>query len=153
MLKRKIEDSLTLWKDSTGHKPLVIMGIRQCGKTFIAQHFAKTNYKTVVYINFIKQPERITAFLGAKDVNTILLNLSAQIPGVTFTPGETCFIFDEIQECPEAHTSLKFFKEDRRFDVIATGSLLGVQGYGDELKKRHRRLSKTKDPEIGRAHV
>ena len=50
MLKRKIEDSLTLWKDSTGHKPLVIMGIRQCGKTFIAQHFAKTNYKTVVYI-------------------------------------------------------------------------------------------------------
>ena len=59
MLKRKIEDSLTLWKDSAGHKPLVIMGIRQCGKTFIAQHFAKTNYKTVVYINFIKQPERI----------------------------------------------------------------------------------------------
>ena len=111
MLKRKIEDSLTLWKDSTGHKPLVIMGI---------QHFAKTNYKTVVYINFIKQPERITAFLGAKDVDTILLNLSAQIPGVTFTPGETCFIFDEIQECPEARTSLKFFKEDGRFDVIAT---------------------------------
>jgi predicted AAA+ superfamily ATPase len=153
MLKRKIEDSLTLWKDSTGHKPLVIMGIRQCGKTFIAQHFAKTNYKTVVYINFIKQPERITAFLGAKDVNTILLNLSAQIPGVTFTPGETCFIFDEIQECPEARTSLKFFKEDGRFDVIATGSLLGVQGYGDELKKRHRRLSKTKDPGINSVPV
>ena len=145
MLKRKIEDSLTLWKDSTGHKPLVIMGIRQCGKTFIAQHFAETNYKTVVYINFIKQPERITAFLGAKDVNTIILNLSAQISGVTFTPRETCFIFDEIQECPEARTSLKFFKEDGRFDVIATGSLLGVQGYGDELKKQHRRLSKTKD--------
>ena len=146
MLKRKIEDYLTLWKDSTEHKPLVIMGIRQCGKTFIAQYFAETNYKTVVYINFIKQPERITAFLGAKDVNTILLNLSAQISGVTFTPGETCFIFDEIQECPEARTSLKFFKEDGRFDVIATGSLLGVQGYGDELKKQHRRLSKTKDP-------
>ena len=145
MLKRKIEDSLIQWKDSAGHKPLVIMGIRQCGKTFIAQHFAETNYKTVVYINFIKQPERITAFLGAKDVNTILLNLSAQISGVTFTPRETCFIFDEIQECPEARTSLKFFKEDGRFDVIATGSLLGVQGYGDELKKQHRRLSKTKD--------
>ena len=145
MLKRKIQDSLIQWKDSAGHKPLVIMGIRQCGKTFIAQHFAETNYKTVVYINFIKQPERITAFLGAKDVNTILLNLSAQISGVTFTPRETCFIFDEIQECPEARTSLKFFKEDGRFDVIATGSLLGVQGYGDELKKQHRRLSKTKD--------
>ena len=153
MLKRKIEDSLTLWKDSAGHKPLVIMGIRQCGKTFIAQHFAETNYKTVVYINFIKQPERITAFLGAKDVDTILLNLSAQISGVTFTPGETCFIFDEIQECPEARTSLKFFKEDRRFDVIATGSLLGVQGYGDELKKQHRRLSKTKDSGINSVPV
>ena len=153
MLKRKIEDSLIRWKDSTGHKPLVIMGIRQCGKTFIAQHFAKTNYKTVVYINFIKQPEHITAFLGAKDVNTILLNLSAQIPGVTFTPGETCFIFDEIQECPEARTSLKFFREDGRFDVIATGSLLGVQGYGDELKKQHRRLSKTKDSGINSVPV
>ena len=153
MLKRKIEDTLIQWKNAAGHKPLVIMGIRQCGKTFIAQHFAESNYKTVVYINFIKQPERITAFLGAKDVNTILLNLSAQIPGVSFTPGETCFIFDEIQECPEARTSLKFFREDGHFDVIATGSLLGVQGYGDELKKQHRRLSKTKEAGINSVPV
>ena len=130
MLKRKIEDTLTQWKNTPNHKPLVIMGIRQCGKTFIAQHFAKANYKTVVYINFIKQPERISAFVGSKAVDDILLSLSAQIAGVTFTPGKTCFIFDEIQECPEARTSLKFFKEDGRFDVIATGSLLGVQGYG-----------------------
>ena len=130
MLKRKIEDTLTQWKNTPNHKPLVIMGIRQCGKTFIAQHFAEANYKTVVYINFIKQPERISAFVGSKAVDDILLSLSAQIAGVTFTPGKTCFIFDEIQECPEARTSLKFFKEDGRFDVIATGSLLGVQGYG-----------------------
>ncbi len=102
------------------------MGIRQCGKTFIVQHFAAAHYKTVVYINFIKQPERINAFVGSKDVNVILLNLSAQIQGVSFTPGDTCFIFDEIQECPEARTSLKFFKEDGRFDVIATGSLNSV---------------------------
>ena len=145
MLKRKIEETLIHWKNATAHKPLVIMGIRQCGKTYIAKHFASANYKTVVYINFIKQPERITAFLGSKDVNNILLNLSAQIQGITFTPGNTCFIFDEIQECPEARTSLKFFKEDGRFDVIATGSLLGVQGYGNELKKKHRRLSIKKD--------
>lgn len=59
MLKRKIEDALSQWKNAHEHKPLVIMGIRQCGKTFIAQHFATANYKTVVYINFIKQPERI----------------------------------------------------------------------------------------------
>ena len=151
MLKRKIEDILVQWKNTIGHKPLVIMGIRQCGKTFIAQHFAAENYKTVVYINFIKQPERINAFLGSKAVDDILLNLSAQIQGVTFTPGDTCFIFDEIQECPEARTSLKFFKEDGRFDVIATGSLLGVQGYGEELKKKRRKLISKK--EIGKNSV
>ena len=153
MLKRKIEDTLTQWKNASGHKPLVIMGIRQCGKTFIVQHFATTHYKTVVYINFIKQPERINAFVGSKDVNAILLNLSALIQGVTFTPGDTCFIFDEIQECPEARTSLKFFKEDGRFDVIATGSLLGVQGYGDEKKKQLRKQMEQKEPGINSVPV
>ena len=153
MLRRKIEDTLTQWKNASGHKPLVIMGIRQCGKTFIVQHFAAAHYKTVVYINFIKQPERINAFVGSKDVNAILLNLSAQIQGVTFTPGDTCFIFDEIQECPEARTSLKFFKEDGRFDVIATGSLLGVQGYGDEKKKQLRKQMEQKEPGINSVPV
>lgn len=153
MLRRKIEDTLTQWKNASGHKPLVIMGIRQCGKTFIVQHFATTHYKTVVYINFIKQPERINAFVGSKDVSAILLNLSAQIQGVTFTPGDTCFIFDEIQECPEARTSLKFFKEDGRFDVIATGSLLGVQGYGDEKKKQLRKQMEQKEPGINSVPV
>lgn len=148
MLKRKIEDTLLQWKNNPGHKPLVIMGIRQCGKTFIAQHFAAENYKTVVYINFIKQPERIKAFVESKAVDDILLNLSAQIQGVAFTPGDTCLIFDEIQECPEARTSLKFFKEDGRFDVIATGSLLGVQGYCDEMKKKHRKLIGQQEPGI-----
>ena len=146
MLKRRIEDTLVQWKNTVGHKPLVIMGIRQCGKTFIAQHFAEENYKSVVYINFIKQPERISAFVGSKAVDDILLNLSAQIKGVTFIPGDTCFIFDEIQDCPEARTALKFFKEDGRFDVIATGSLLGVQGYGDEKKKKRRQLIAQKEP-------
>ena len=141
------------WKNTSGHKPLLIMGVRQCGKTFIAQHFAAANYKTVVYVNFIKQPERVDAFVGSKDVNKILLNLSAQIQGVTFTSGDTCFIFDEIQVCPEARTSLKFFKEDGRFDVIATGSLLGVQGYGDEKKKQHRKLIGQKDTGINSVPV
>ena len=153
MLQRKVERVLAQWKNAIGHKPMVIMGIRQCGKTFIAQHFAAENYKSVVYINFIKQPERISAFLGSKDVNTILLNLSAQIQGVKFMPGDTCFIFDEIQECPEARTSLKFFKEDGRFDVIATGSLLGVQGYGDEKKKERRKLIHQKEAGINSVPV
>lgn len=153
MLKRKIEDALIEWKNRPGHKPLVIMGIRQCGKTFITKHFAYENYKNVVYMNFIKEPERINAFVGSKEVDNILLNLSAQIKGVKFIPGETCLIFDEIQECLEARTTLKFFKEDGRFDVIATGSLLGVQGYGDELRKRRRKLIHKGDPGINSVPV
>lgn len=153
MLKRKIEDALFQWKSKPNHKPLLITGIRQCGKTFIARHFAEANYKTVVYINFIKQPDRIEAFVGSKDVDNILFNLSTQIKAVSFTPGDTCFIFDEIQECPEARTSLKFFKEDGRFDVIATGSLLGVQGYGDEKKKKYRKLAGQKEPGINSVPV
>ena len=145
MLQRKIERTLAEWKAEPAHKPLLIMGIRQCGKTFIAKHFASTNYRHWVYINFIKEPEKISAFTGSKDVDAILLNLSAQIQGVKFVPGETCLIFDEIQECPEARTSLKFFGEDGRFDVIATGSLLGVQGYGDELKKKRRQYIQQQD--------
>lgn len=153
MLRRRIEDTLAHWKNTPGHKPLVIMGIRQCGKTFIAQHFAEANYKSVVYINFIKQPERISAFVGSKAVDDILLNLSAQIKGVAFIPGDTCFIFDEIQDCPEARTALKFFKEDGRFDVIATGSLLGVQGYGDGKRKQRRQQVAQKEPGINSVPV
>ena len=153
MLKRKIESTLFQWKSTPNHKPLLIMGIRQCGKTFIARYFAEANYKTVIYINFIKQPDRIEAFVGSKAVDDILFNLSTQIKDVSFTPGDTCFIFDEIQECPEARTSLKFFKEDGRFDVIATGSLLGVQGYGDEKKKKHRKLRSQKEPDINSVPV
>ena len=139
MLKRKIEDTLREWKDSPDHLPLVIMGLRQCGKTFIVRKFAEENYKYVYYMNFTKQPKRIGAFLGSKEVDAILLELSAQIKGANFVPGQTCFIFDEIQDCPDARTSLKFFKEDGRFDVIATGSLLGVQGYGEKKKKLKRK--------------
>ena len=119
--------------------PLVIMGIRQCGKTFIAKQFANENYKHVVYINFFKEEQRKTAFYGSKDVDNIIVLLSAQMRDAKFVPGETCIILDEIQECPEARTSLKFFKEDGRYDIIATGSLLGVLGYGQEQKKRHKR--------------
>ena len=142
MLKRRILDTLKEWKDKPNHSPLVIMGIRQCGKTFISLEFAKENYKHVAYINFIKHEEIKTAFFGSKDVDSIILNLSAQMRNTSFVPGETCIILDEIQDCPEARTSLKFFKEDGRYDIIATGSLLGVQGYGqDKIKKRTRNVT------------
>ena len=139
MLKRKISETLKRWKEQPNHFPLVIMGIRQCGKTYISQLFAEENYKHVVYINFIKQKRRKEAFYDSKDVDSIILNLAAQMRTAKFVPGETCIILDEIQDCPEARTSLKFFKEDGRYDIIATGSLLGVQGYGQEEKKQRTR--------------
>ena len=82
MLKRKIEETLQQWKNSPDHLPLVIMGLRQCGKTFIVRKFARENFKYVCYINFIKQPKRIAAFLGSKEVDDILLELSTQIRGI-----------------------------------------------------------------------
>ena len=128
MLKRKIEDTLLQWKNTPGHNPLVIKGIRQCGKTFIVQQFAQEHYEYVVYLNFALEADKITAFWGNKDVDTIILNLSTLMPQTRFVPGKTCIIMDEIQDCPDARTSLKAFKLDGRFDVIATGSLLGVKG-------------------------
>ena len=135
MLKRKIESVLAEWKTSKAKKPLVIKGIRQCGKTYIVQKFAKENYESVVYMNFILEPDKKSAFAGNIDVDTITLNLSALIPGSRFIKGKTCIILDEIQECREARTALKSFQIDGRFDVIATGSLLGVRGYDKSEKK------------------
>jgi len=137
MLKRKIETYLARWKKSEDRKPLVIKGIRQCGKTYIVRKFANENYESVVYMNFILEPDRKSAFVGNIDVDTIILNLSALIPGSRFINGKTCIILDEIQECKEARTALKSFHIDGRFDVIATGSLLGVKGYGRSKKKRN----------------
>ena len=123
------------WKDSEHKKPLVIKGIRQCGKTYIVQKFAKENYESVVYLNFILEPDKKSAFAGNIDVDTIILNLSALIPDSRFINGRTCIILDEIQECREARTALKSFQIDGRFDIIATGSLLGVRGYGKSEKR------------------
>ena len=135
MLKRKIEKYLADWKRSEGKKPLVIKGIRQCGKTYIVRKFARENYESVVYVNFILEPDKKSAFAGNMDVEAIILNLTALIPGCRFVEGKTCIILDEIQECKEARTALKSFHIDGRFDVIATGSLLGVKGYGSTKRK------------------
>ena len=134
MLKRKIESVLAEWRNLESKKPLVIKGIRQCGKTYIVRKFAEENYESVIYMNFILEPDKKTAFIGNIDVDTIILNLSALIPGSRFINGKTCIILDEIQECREARTALKSFQIDGRFDIIATGSLLGVRGYGKSDK-------------------
>ena len=138
MLRRKIETVLAEWKNSGDRKPLVIKGIRQCGKTYIVRKFANENYESVVYMNFILEPDKKSAFIGNIDVDTIILNLSALIQGCRFINGKTCIILDEIQECKEARTALKSFHIDGRFDVIATGSLLGVKGYSKNGKKNER---------------
>lgn len=128
MLKRKITNLLNNWKQDIDHKPLVIKGCRQCGKTFSVLNFAYHNYKHVIYINFIEKPKLAEVFQDSLNIDDILMNLSAMGMEVTQELGDTCLILDEIQECPEARTALKFFKIDGRIDVIATGSLLGVKG-------------------------
>ena len=146
MLKRKIEEELIAWKANPNRKPIVIKGCRQCGKTFIVQKFAEENYANVVYLNFMQGHDYALAFEGSKRVDDIVMNLSAIIPQSKFVPGETCIIIDEIQECPAARTALKFFKMDGRYDIIATGSLLGVKGYGERQDRRGSERTKTSIP-------
>ena len=135
MLKRKIEQKLSDWKGTENCKPLIIKGCRQCGKTFSVLDFAKKNYKNVVYLNFYENPDYASVFAGSLEVDTIVMMLSALLGRkAVFESGSTVLILDEIQECPEARTALKFFRMDGRYDVIGTGSLLGVKGYGKEPK-------------------
>lgn len=135
MLKRKIEQILTDWKATPNHKPLLIKGCRQCGKTFSVLDFAKKHYRHVVYLNFFENPDYASVFAGSLEVDHVIMMLSALLgDGAVFEAGETVLVLDEIQDCPEARTALKFFRIDGRFDVIGTGSLLGVKGYGKEPK-------------------
>ena len=135
MLKRKIENVLKEWKNTPNKSPLIIKGQRQCGKTFSVRAFAEENYKHVVYLNFLKNPNYISIFNGSLEVDNLIIMMSALLGNeAIFVPHETIIILDEIQDCPEARTALKFFKEDGRFDVIGTGSLLGVKGYGKQPK-------------------
>lgn len=131
MFRRKIEQTLQQWKAQTNRKPLVIKGCRQCGKTSSVLDFAQKNYSNVVYLDFHEQPGLCKLFNDSLQVDHLIMNISAAIPGAKFIPNETCLILDEIQDCPQARAALKFFKLDGRFDVICTGSLLGVKGYGD----------------------
>lgn len=133
MLKRKIEQKLIEWKNDPHRKPLIIKGCRQCGKTYSVMEFARENYKHVVYLNFFENPNYASVFAGSLEVDYIVMMLTALLgDAAVFEAGETVLILDEIQDCPEARTALKFFRVDGRYDVIGTGSLLGVSGYGKE---------------------
>ena len=128
MLKRKVFQKLLGWKNSGGKKTcLLLYGVRQCGKTFIVRQFASENYESVIELNFALQPGLRQIFSGDLDVETLKTNITLSLPGSRFIEGKTLLFFDEIQDCPEARTSLKSWAEDGRYDVIASGSMLGIR--------------------------
>lgn len=126
LLKRKIDKYLTDWKNRPDKKPLIIKGARQIGKTRSVEWFAGQNYASVIEINFIEQKKYREIFNDGFEVDAILKNISLLNPELKFIPGNTIFFFDELQACPNCATSLKFFKLDGRFDVICSGSLMGI---------------------------
>lgn len=126
LLKRKIDTYLTYWKNNPDRKPLIVKGARQVGKTRSIEWFAYQNYASVVQINFVEHKKYRAIFDDGFEVDAILKNISLLNPEFEFIPGNTVFFFDELQACPNCATSLKFFKLDGRFDVICSGSLMGI---------------------------
>lgn len=126
MLKRKIDNQLIEWKKRADRKPLIVKGARQVGKTASIRHFAQQHYKHVVEINFVLQRQYQGIFADGYEVDTILRNITLLNPEFEIEAGDTLFFFDELQACPDCATCLKSFKIDGRFDVICSGSLMGV---------------------------
>ena len=143
MLKRKVTHSIKKWINSKNKKCLVIQGARQTGKTYIVERFAEENYEEIVEINFKQIPSAMDIFSGDLTVDNMVMAMRFRFPEKKIIPGKSLIFLDEIQECQEAVTSLKFWALDNRFDVIASGSLLGIDykrassypvGYVDYLK-------------------
>lgn len=130
LLRRKIDTYLIEWKNNKDKLPLIVKGARQIGKTASIRNFAKNNYKNVIEINFVLQKQFKDIFDDGFEVDTILKNISLRNPDLEFMPGDTLIFFDELQDCINCATSLKSFKEDGRFDVICSGSLMGIN-YGE----------------------
>ncbi len=126
MLKRKASAYLESWKNSKKGECLLIKGARQIGKTFAVREFARTSYESFIEINFENKPELKAAFDGNLDVPNLIREITLRMPGVSFVPHKTLLFLDEIQACPQARTALKFLAQEDSFDVIATGSLLGI---------------------------
>lgn len=125
-LKRKIDGFLTEWKASADRKPLIVKGSRQVGKTASIRKFAEKNYTSVIEINFVEEPKYEMIISDGYKASDIIKNISLIDLLKRFIEGETLIFFDEIQKFPDIATSLKFFKEDGRFDVICSGSMLGI---------------------------
>ena len=125
-LERKIDKFLSDWKKNNDRKPLIVKGPRQIGKTESIKRFAQNNYKSVIEINFVTSEKYKMITSDGYDTDSIIKNISLIDPSNKFIPNETVIFFDEIQEFPDIATSLKFFNIDGRFDVICSGSLLGI---------------------------
>ena len=126
LLKRKIDKFLVEWKNSEDRKPLIVKGARQVGKTESIRNFAKNNYKSVIEINFALQKQFKDIFDDGFEVDTIIKNISLRNPNLEFIPQNTLIFFDELQDCINCATSLKSFHQDGRYDVICSGSLMGI---------------------------
>lgn len=131
VLKRKMYDTLLAWKNSDKKECLLVKGARQVGKTYLIRKFGENEYDSFVEINFHEQKSLKVIFDGDKTAEEIYKRLTANIPGVKLIPGKTLIFLDEIQKCAGARTALKFLAEDGRYDVIASGSLLGLS-YGKD---------------------
>ncbi|MBQ9059298.1 MAG: ATP-binding protein [Atopobiaceae bacterium] len=131
MYERKIMAELLAWKNSTSarRKALVVKGLRQVGKTFVVERFARENYENVVFIDFKANDSMKAAFEGDFVVDWMTLDISARMPSARFVPGKTILVFDEVQECANARASVKAFMADGHYDVACTGSLLSIKGY------------------------
>ena len=126
-LERKIDTFLIHWKETKNKSPLIVKGARQVGKTESILRFARQQYASVIYINFVEEPKYKTITENGYSAKEIIKMISLLDPSKRFIPGNTVIIFDELQEFPDIATSLKFFKIDNRFDVICSGSMLGIQ--------------------------
>ncbi len=125
-LRRKIDAYFANWKRDVSRKPLIIKGARQVGKTRSILHFSKTHYKNCVYINFVEEPKYTQIVDDGYSAVEVIKSISRVNPDFKFVPNETLIVFDEIQAFPDIVTTLKFFNLDGRFDVICSGSLLGI---------------------------
>lgn len=130
MLKRKAYDKLIKWKKSSNKKCLMIKGARQVGKTYLVREFGRNEYESFIEINFVVQKQLKSIFEGELSADEIYKRMSAFIPNIKFIPGKTLIFLDEIQNCGNARTAIKFLTQDGRYDIITSGSLLGLT-YGE----------------------
>ena len=126
-MQRLLLNALTEWKNNPKRKPLILKGVRQCGKTYLLKEFGQQHYSDIAYFNFEETESLKSLFETDYDTKRILFELGLSI-GKTINPGSTLVIFDEIQECPDALNSLKYFQEEaNEYHIVCAGSLLGIR--------------------------